>query len=96
MAPKEKGFMENPKEFLGTLATKLPYVKLIIRENDQMCHVKWKVCIEVEHKDKILVLKLDGRHNGRRKYKWPRLQTFYHYKVNYFNYFFSYLGCDNL
>jgi hypothetical protein len=40
MAPKEKGFMENPKEFLGTLATKLPYVKLIIRENDQMCHVK--------------------------------------------------------
>jgi hypothetical protein len=40
MAPKEKGFMENPKEFLGTLATKLPYAKLIIRENDQMCHVK--------------------------------------------------------
>jgi hypothetical protein len=24
------------------------------------------------------------------------LQTFYHYKVNYFNYFFSYSGCDNL
>jgi hypothetical protein len=24
------------------------------------------------------------------------LQTFYHYKVNYFNYFFSYLDCDNL
>jgi len=23
-------------------------------------------------------------------------QTFYHYKVNYFNYFFSYSGCDNL
>jgi hypothetical protein len=23
-------------------------------------------------------------------------QTFYHYKVNYFNYFFSYSSCDNL
>jgi hypothetical protein len=40
-----------------------------------MCHVKWKFCIEVEHKDKTLVPKLDGfhKHNGRRKYKWPRL-----------------------
>ncbi len=25
-----------------------------------------------------------------------KFQTFYHYKVNYFNYFFSYSGCDNL
>jgi hypothetical protein len=30
------------------------------------------------------------------EYKDTILQTFYHYKVNYFNYFFSYSGCDNL
>jgi hypothetical protein len=40
MPPKEKGFMANPKGISKYFSNQIPCAKLIIREDDQMCHVK--------------------------------------------------------
>ncbi len=63
------------RNFQDTWATKLPWAKLVIGEDNKLHHVRCKVCTDVEHREKLLVLKLDGlhKHNGKRKCKCAKL-----------------------
>jgi hypothetical protein len=71
MQKKRKVQCQVIRNFQDTWTTKFPWVELVMGENNKLHHVRFKFCIDVEYKEKLLVLKLDGlhKHSGRRKCK---------------------------
>jgi hypothetical protein len=71
MQKKKKDKWQVIKNFQDTWTTKFPWVELVIGEDNKLHHV-W---CDVEYREKLLVLKLDGlhKHSGRRKCKCAKL-----------------------
>jgi len=57
-----------------TWATKFPWIELVMGANGKLHHVWCKICTDIEHKEKLLVLKLDNlhKHSIRKKCKHVR------------------------
>jgi len=62
---------ESKRKFQVSWATKLPWSKLQMGVDGCVHLVKYKVCLEVEHKNKLLAPKWDSlhKHTGQRKAK---------------------------
>jgi hypothetical protein len=75
MQRKRKAQWQVIRNFQDTWTTKFPWVEPVIREENKLHHVRCKFCIDVEYREKLLVLKLDGlhKHSGRRKCKCAKL-----------------------
>jgi hypothetical protein len=69
LARKRKKNYELNRHFQDSWATKLPWAEVVMGADGRISQVRCKVCIFVEHRDKLLVAKIDSlwKHIGRRK-----------------------------
>jgi len=69
------------------MGCQIPMGSTCYREDDNLHHVRCKICIDVEHRENLLVPKLDGlhKHNGKRKCKCAKLgQIIGEYYTNFY------------